>query len=143
MNKQSLCFLTLLLFWTSTTHSQPVDSTYSFYPLHVGDIWEYNWGNWVSNPPQHLYYQKNVVLYDTTMPNGMKYYAMQQADLDSNQVTVSFQRIDSTSGYVLFRDDTVDRATIYNLRSTSTGPDTVFGVPTQARWGGIVGSTFT
>ena len=132
--------LVFLLCSSTQVLGQTVDSAFGFYPMHVGDVWEYHWGNYIADPPLHLYYQKNEILYDSTMPNGLKYFALQQTNIDTKYSTVSFQRIDSATGDVCMWCDSVDRGSYYNVRASASLPDTVFGVPTVYRGTGVMDS---
>ena len=125
--------------------SQSTDSAYSFYPLHVGDVWEYHWGNYIANPPLHLYYQKTEITGDTLMQNGLRYFAVKVTNVDQATSYVSFQRIDSADGYVhQWYDSTHEPAVVLlNLRSMAAKPDTILGIPTQERKSGMVDASVT
>ncbi len=132
--------LFLLLGLSGMVRAQSIDSSSSFYPLHVGDKWEFDWRDYVTDPPSHYYYQRNEVLCDTTMANGQRYFTVQRTNLYSNYSGITFERIDSLTGYVHMWNGTLDLATDINLRTASVGQDTIFGLPAQVRWTGSVGA---
>ncbi|MBA4312457.1 MAG: hypothetical protein C0417_07485 [Chlorobiaceae bacterium] len=123
---------------TSILDAQVNDSIYSFYPMHVGDVWEYHWQNWISNPGSHLYYEKKEIMYDTTMLNGKQYYAIKKTNLDNKSSSIYYHRIDSSSGTVLFWADPLEHSTGYDLRSTQKFTDTLFGIVTKALYTGYI-----
>jgi len=132
--------MTIELFAIFSARSQSIDSAYSFYPLHIGDVWEYNWGNCIGNPPLHLYYQKTEVIGDSAMQNGNNYFVLRVSNLDQETGYLVFQRIDSLDGFVHQWIDSAHDSPVgrINLRSAITVPDTILGVPTQVRFTGVV-----
>ena len=136
---------TSLFFVYSEADSQSTDSAFSFYPLRIGNMWEYHWQNYIGNPPLHLYYQKTEVLSDTVMQNGLHYFVLRTTYLDTKTSYIVFQRIDTSDGYIhQWADSTHEPAfAAINLRSTFTAPSTILGIPTQLRYTGLVDASWT
>ncbi|MBI5021839.1 MAG: T9SS type A sorting domain-containing protein [Ignavibacteriales bacterium] len=124
------CTLTLL---SSKAISQLKNSLTSFYPLQVGNVWQFDWRNGISNPPSHMYYEKWEILHDSIMSNGIRYYAFTSNIYPS----VYYQRIDTSSGYVCAWVDPGHESIIYDLsHSNSSKFDTILGIPTCVLYAG-------
>jgi hypothetical protein len=132
--------ITVFLFLSPHAAAQTADSVYAFYPLHVGDKWEHDWGDYITNPPSHLYYQTTEVLSDTTMSNGLHYYLVRTVYSYSGRPYDAFQRVDSADGYVHLWSEGDTRSAIY-IRSAARHVDTVFGVPVEVRTSGYIEKT--
>jgi len=81
----------------------PLDSKmFSYYPLHVGDQWVYNYLSCVFDPEPCVQYKLvRKVVGDTVMPNKKKYFII-QGNVPPNSTI--FERIDSSEGLVLQYD---------------------------------------
>jgi len=62
----------LLLLFVLSLSAQP-DTTKNFYPLQVGNVWQYR----VEDPSGSTYIGTGTIIRDTLMPNGKKYYVFQ------------------------------------------------------------------
>lgn len=91
--KWMLCICVLQLLILSAI-AQPTAKDYSYYPLHVGNIWTYRVSVITDPSPKDsifIGYETTTITHDTILPNGMRYYVM------SGTPT----RIDSSTGKVL------------------------------------------
>jgi hypothetical protein len=132
--------LTAFLLGSPHATGQSFDSAYAFYPLHVGDTWEYDWKRYITNPPFHMYYQTTDVISDITMPNGLHYFDLQSTYTNPTRIYHALQRVDSADGYVHVWSGG-DRMTGINLRSTYRSVDTVFAIPVEVRHTGYTDET--
>ena len=88
---KSLLTLLFLVSAIQCALAQSADSTHlEFFPLHLGDEWQYFYGNYIGNPS----YTKalKVVSANTALPGGKRYYQIN--DLKNN-VPYIYYRIDS------------------------------------------------
>jgi len=108
-----------LLFPTSQLLSQNMDSLYLYYPMQVGNKWEYNYGSaWYGNSV--VGHRTIEIVGDTIMPNGMRYFVFHNFFLSN----LSYQRSDS--GHILRFFNTTDNPLFFANSSTYT--DTIFGL---------------
>ena len=91
----------------SLAHSQ-TDSALSFYPLQIGDRWEYRSSTYGGmgglSIPLHYYFIS--VTGDTVLSNGRKYFIVQSTE--RTEVHPNFQRIDSITSQVFAVDTASD-----------------------------------
>ena len=132
MKKSLGVVLLLTIVFSIKSSSQTFDSLSLFYPLQVGNVWQYDWQNLTSNPPSHLYYQTNEVLFDTIMSNGLKYFAIK----NSRSSSYNYLRVDSINSTVCSWLNPTLELTLYNLKLTAN-TDTVFGIPTKVITTGV------
>lgn len=94
-------FTLLLIVLITNVHllAQPVDSILTFFPIHIGDKWQYQCSDCIVNH----YTLTTEVTGDTIMPSGLRYWTL----LDKNSLdTLTEQywiRLDSVSGSVYKR----------------------------------------
>lgn len=125
-----ICLLVILV--SSNVQSQSIDTLVCLYPLHIGDIWQYDWRNLISNPSFHISYETWEITYDTIMPNGKKYFV-----INNNR----YHRMDTSTGIVYFWGGNNDNILFDLNHSGSQHIDTIFGVPVFAVWNGPIGQT--
>lgn len=115
--------------------SQSTDSLLLFYPLQIGNYWQYDWKNYITNPASHMHYQTHQVLFDTLMPNGFKFHAV----FDSKYQRLNYFRVDTLNAKVCIWTSSGFEYAIYDLKSP-TRVDTVFGIPTKVIRTGLLDS---
>jgi len=91
--------LILLLLPQSRSSAQLLDSALAYFPLAIGNTWQY--AHYIPSPPPQGYryeYYRLVVAGDTLMPNGKTYFILQQVPLRANSLpsgTPGYLRMDS------------------------------------------------
>jgi hypothetical protein len=91
-----ICFLPQIL-------SSQVNPAINFYPLHVGDVWQYKVTYRPPNYQDKISYLSKRVLADTLLSNGNRYFLVEQPPFTYDEINLSekvFVRIDSASGIV-------------------------------------------
>lgn len=76
----------------------------NFYPLNVGDIWQYEITYQPDTGRPEVFYSVKKVLGDTTLENGKKYFLIEQPPFTYQRIISSEKvlvRIDSVSGSIL------------------------------------------
>jgi hypothetical protein len=115
--------------------------------MHVGDEWQFEWGNYIANPPLHECYMWLRIVSDTVMQNGVRYSLfLNESDRPAycySSIVSGLYRLDSESGNVRRYIDSTHEATIPLWWYMGTRPDTVFGVPTRDVGGGWIGQVLT
>jgi hypothetical protein len=124
INVLKVFFLSVL--FVSISFPQSPDSSLQFFPLAVGNEWQYHWQNWATNPPGHLYFQHDKVVADTVMPNGKQYFVI----LRSNSAGYRYLRVDTAAATVNGWMNSSGDIVQYDLKTTLRN-DTVFGIPTR------------
>ena len=103
-NKVYLLVVVLLL---SVKLFAQVNPSLNYYPLHVGDVWQYKI---TYTPPDYKYqtfYMLKRVIADTILTNGKKYFLVEQPPFiweEIKNLERVFIRIDSTTGVVYKTD---------------------------------------
>ena len=75
----------------------------NYYPLHVGDVWQYKITYSPATGNDSMFYMLKRVLADTLLTNGKRYFLVEQPPFTSNKIKNLERvliRIDSTSGVV-------------------------------------------
>jgi len=75
--------------------AQPIDSSSAYFPMHVGDKWEYD-GDKMSEARYSVFIE---ITGDTVAPNGFKYMIFKERNTLSG-TTVYWKRLDSISGSI-------------------------------------------
>ncbi len=121
------------------------DSLCAFFPTHVGDEWQFEWGNYIANPPLHICYMWLRIVSDTVMQNGVKYSLfLKESDKPlycESSIASGLYRLDSASGNVCRYIDSTHESTVPLWWYAGTRPDTVLGVPTIVVSGGWTGQS--
>ena len=86
----------LIFFSIVSVHAQTLDSALAYFPLSIGNLWEYSL--YIAPPGTHQYYTFSVVG-DTLMPNG-RGYRQCNGGIDQVLWTPVYLRIDSSTGTV-------------------------------------------
>ena len=93
-----------LLFFSYVSIFSQANEMLNFYPLHVGDIWQYEITYQPETGRPEVFYSVKKVLGDTTLENGKKYFLIEQPPFTYQRI-LSLEkilvRIDSVSGSVL------------------------------------------
>ena len=99
LNLASSAIVVTFLFVHPTTYAQSVDSALAYFPMHVGDRWEY-YGYMISNSP---WYSLRVEITGDTVPsNGFRYMIFKEThSLDGT--SIYWKRLDSLSGSIYQR----------------------------------------
>jgi hypothetical protein len=132
---------------TASSPAQRVspDSLYAFFRMHVGDEWQYEWGNYIADPALHQCYMWLRIVSDTVMQNGMRYSLfLKESDIPLNcysSIASGLHRLDSASGNVCRYIDSPHESTIPLYLEAGTRPSTVLGVPTIVVGGGWIGQS--
>jgi hypothetical protein len=88
-----------ILFSASTVSlAQSVDSALAFFPLAVGDQWEYLHQD---DPSGYIVERWVTITGDTVMPNGLHYFIMRQSDIFTPSPPTIYVRHDSAQGAIL------------------------------------------
>jgi hypothetical protein len=106
----------------SITQAQE-DSIINYYPLQIGNIWQYESS---AMPPNNLYpyhYYTVTVKGDTTLQNGKTYRSIYCSD--NREIHPRYQRIDSTTSQV-FAFDTSNGGSEYEIDSLLAQPHSAF-----------------
>jgi hypothetical protein len=112
---------------------QTADSLLLYFPLKVGNYWQYDWRNHIATPGLHMYYQTQEVLFDTVMSNGFKYYAVYNSKYQKN----NYFRIDTLNATVCTWLISNSESVVYDLKESAYS-DTIFGCPTRVIQSGHV-----
>jgi hypothetical protein len=143
----AVCFLIVLSCASSRAQHPSLDSMRAFFPTHVGDEWQFEWGDYIANPPHHLCYMWLRIVSDTVMQNGIRYSLfLKESDRPVycySSIVSGLYRLDSGSGNVCRYIDSTHEDTIPLMWITGTRPDTVLGVPTKDVGGGWTGQSLT
>ena len=140
-----------MCFTTPVLRGQTIDSALSYYPLAIGNSWQYMYADLWMNPPGVEYYTSVEIISDTLMQNGHRYFV--QSTSRTNSIPHSaFLRVDSASGTVFswtatgelaaetLRAKTGDR---FHGLNCFEGSATVFGSQIRVKAFGVTGSSFT
>ena len=95
-------FFALICFLPQIVSSQ-VNPAINFYPLHVGDVWQYKITYQPPNYQNKTSYLSKKVLADTLLTNGKRYFFIEQPPFiydEIKKLEEVFIRIDTTSGIV-------------------------------------------
>ena len=76
-------------------HAQVVDSAFSYMPLMIGNMWEYDYR--ILFPNTHLYYFAETVTGDSVAANGIKYFVIHRKILPDSSAYDYLERIDSVT----------------------------------------------
>ena len=87
--------LTLMTF--SPAQSQVSDTTLQYYPLQIGNTWEYCTS---ANPASPTTYHQISVVGDSIAPNRLHYFVLRQIDFVDNGTSISLVRVDSATACV-------------------------------------------
>ena len=80
----------------SSLHSQIDSTALSFYPLNIGNYWEYELIFIDPSWTWEYSYESKEVIGDTLMPNGKLYYVIETKSIpDTSYTSYEYQRIDS------------------------------------------------
>ena len=138
-------FVFVLCSASSPAQGVSPDSLYACFPTHVGDEWQFEWGNYIADPPHHICYMWLRIVSDTVMQNGMRYSLfLKESDRPiycPSSITSGLYRLDSVSGNVCRYIDSTHEYTIPLWLYLGTRPTTVLGVPTVFVAGGWMGQT--
>ena len=120
---KSIIFITIIIvilfFPTSQVKPQNMDSLYLYYPMQIGNKWEYNYGSaWYGDSV--VGHRTIEIVGDTIMPNGNRYFVFRNFFLSNP----SYQRSDS--GQILWYFNTTDNPLFFT--NSSTYNDTIFGL---------------
>lgn len=91
-----ICFLPQIV-------SSQVNPAINFYPLHVGDVWQYEITYQPPNYQNKTFYLSKRVLADTLLTNGKRYFLIEQPPFTYDEIKSLekvFIRIDTASGIV-------------------------------------------
>lgn len=116
----------ILLVMAATARSQGIDSARAFFPLEIGNEWQYEE---LSHPRTQNSYEWRRVVGDTVLPNGIRYFVIATTE----GVTKGFPRyvrFDSTSGEFMGYDDDYDaeRGLFMTLHPDQYSIDTLLGI---------------
>lgn len=76
------------------------DSLLAYYPLHIGNIWEYEEVVYDDMLPVSTTYLRIRVIGDTLMPNAHTYRVLEYHKLLNQETELKYERVDSTTGNV-------------------------------------------
>lgn len=65
----------------------------SYYPLHIGDKWQYRHSIYYSASEYQIWYSTTEIIGDTVLPNGKRYFQFSNPILEYSQ----FERVDTTN----------------------------------------------
>jgi len=106
--KLKLTFFLLLAVLTGSSYSQ-TDSSCSFYPLNIGDLWQYQVMLKLNNSDvDTIFYALKQVLGDTLMSNGYSYKIVEEENLYSSSAgdrIIRYILVDSISANVYEYDE--------------------------------------
>ncbi len=103
----SLRFFFYIALTVNNLSAQEIDTlqTLSYFPVHIGDKWQYRIREYqFEYPPERIYYRTVEVLGDTIMPNGKTYFQMSGFGELFDKTKTSHIRIDSLNLEVLHYD---------------------------------------
>lgn len=106
---------------TVSNITTPVDTTLrlTYYPLHIGDRWQYRHWHTVDDHMEVAYYSQRKVTGDTLMPNGNWYYI-----IDHSPGPVTYERLDTASLEVWEYDPSTCSGNEFNVYSLVAYQDT-------------------
>jgi hypothetical protein len=91
----------LILSFTASVRAQTLDSALAYFPMSIGDTWEY--GSWwgMTAPTQFQGYGFSGITGDTIMPNG-KVYRVLRWGVDPSKLLInpSYYRVDSSTANI-------------------------------------------
>ena len=134
--QKSVLFITILLLLIINISSQALPDTTIWYPLQIGNVWQYTGYYQFSSTPLETYSYMREVVDTVRQDNGKSYFKIKEWSLNSDydDTTYSFERVFNNelvfrydsyvvdSEYILFdftaRDDSVWEFT--NLDSTKS-----------------------
>ena len=76
--------------------AQPLDEPHRYYPLDVGNVWQYSYRDLALFPDSAVVTVR--VAGDTTMPNGKRYAIVEEAR--DNRVRTFYQRVDTAAALI-------------------------------------------
>ena len=83
----------------SIAAAQTLDSALAFYPMAIGNVWQFDYRSGLITPMRHDGYGTRSIAGDTLMPNGRVYKVQVPAGYSYGQ-SITFLRIDSGSAIV-------------------------------------------
>jgi len=89
MKARFICYVIWLLWFLSVFTFAQAPAYLRYYPLHVGDRWEYEIRNWEAGPDPVISLSSRQVISDSLMPNGWLYFKIRE---DGDYV---FERVDT------------------------------------------------
>ncbi len=99
--------LLVIIFLLSVNLNAQTDERLNFYPLHVGDLWQYEITSLTEYGLEEVFYLEKKVLSDTILSNGVKYFVVAQPPFTYKRFTkldTIYVRIDTLSGSILRYD---------------------------------------
>lgn len=109
--REIMCKNIFILFMLFNLHAIAQQSNSSFYPLKVGNRWEYRVLSYEAEPiPDTSYYSKEIIG-DTLLPNGINYFIVKERN------HIHFERFDTLSNEIKYYErmcDSLD-GSIYSL----------------------------
>lgn len=82
-----------------------VNPSLNYYPLHIGDEWQYKVTYFDTSPNNRISYLSKRVISDTILASGKRYFLIEQPPFTYDEIKVlekAFVRVDSTNG-VLYK----------------------------------------
>ncbi|NOZ75146.1 MAG: hypothetical protein GXO90_07165, partial [FCB group bacterium] len=94
----------LTIFWSSILFGQVNQNTLRYYPLDIGNFWQFHTEMWSYYPDPYYedYYFNLEIIKDTIMVNQNLYYQFKKAKYREEDVytTYSYERVDTLTGNV-------------------------------------------
>ncbi len=154
MKSLGLLSVCLLLLSAAITTAQTLDSALAYYPLAIGDLWQFRY-RVATCTGCYLYYYTLSIESDTLMPNGKSYRV--QVERRPGSTTVAYLRMDTLAANVYqYGRGTTEEFLVDSLRAQpgqrfgtnpvltfcwSAGVDTIAGVPAAVKsFSGGIGS---
>jgi len=135
----------LLIFNTSIVNAQSIDSSCSFYPMHIGDTWQFDWIDGINQ--HHIRYEEIKILSDTIMPNGRTYLVFSHKYNIYSAYPLpyfTYERFDSTTGNIILYKDSLRELIRWRIAGgNDSRPVTIFNTPTAAIWRSYVNISST
>ena len=103
--KSNIVYLLVVVLFLSVKLFAQVNPSLNYYPLHVGDIWQYKVTYFDTSPNNRISYLSKKVISDTILANGKRYFLIEQPPFTYDEIKVlekAFVRVDSTNG-VLYK----------------------------------------
>ncbi len=75
------------------------DNVLNFYPLNIGNKWIYDDYTYIEGNTYHDIFIREVTA-DSILPNGKKYFQLEEHLNSNSNITFSFERIDTSNGLV-------------------------------------------
>ena len=97
--------ITLFFFFSALSFAQTREEL-NYYPLHVGDEWQYKITYHSITYQENTFYMSKKVLADTTFLNGVKYFIVEQPKFvywKFSTPEIIYTRVDSSSGVIYER----------------------------------------